>query len=278
MSTRSVDRKPDRTTLWAVVIIGFLVGFAFWSKGVFSGKTDTTVPVPELVARQATVEELRHAAQAQGVCYGWTLADGFHVGRSSVGSNVGDGSAVDHQPSCPRWVQVRATVYYTDETSEASDSATVEITSSPDMSAQLPTSAALDRLGLDEGAFVDSPDDAILLAAMALPLLVHEAGLAAAVPRRTTAATAAPGAPLDEVGNDLWRSRWLPLATAMVLIVLAGAGLVVGWLRRGGPRDKPEPAHPPDAVLSGAKGTGQVRPSVARRKARRSRRRRARRS
>jgi len=235
MSKDIDDWGPVRkTVLWVVVIAG-IVGFSLWSEGVFSGSAEmsTTVPAPELAARQATVAELQHAAQAQGVCYGWALVDGLGVvSNVSEGSNLGDGTAIYQEPSCPRWVQVRATIYYTDELSELSDSAAVEIVSSSDLTAQLPTAAALDRLGLDEGAFVDSPDDAILLAAMALPLLVHEAGLAAAVPRRVAAATAAPSAPLDEAGNDLWRSRWLPLVVAMVLMVLAGAGLAAGWLLR----------------------------------------------
>ncbi|HET8658095.1 MAG TPA: hypothetical protein VFM55_03755 [Micromonosporaceae bacterium] len=196
--------------------------------------------MPAVVARQATVAELKHAAQAQGVCYGWALVDGLGVTSNvSEGSSVGDGVPVYNQPSCPRWVQVRATIYYTSALSEAPDSAAVEIVSSADLAAQLPTTAALRRFGLDADVFVDDPDDAVLRAAMVLPLLLHEAGLAVAVPRRTAAPgapldTAASGAPLDEVGSDLWRSRWLPLLTAIVLIVLAGAGFVAGWRQRRG--------------------------------------------
>jgi hypothetical protein len=210
-----------------VAVIAICVGF-----GVFNSDSDTTVPAPAAIERADTVPILAQATASQGICYGWRLESRFDS-VVSEGSNLGDGVPVVDDPSCPRWIQVTASVRYTPESSELEDHATVDVTGSPDIDrADLyAVENGLRRFGLDSDVFVDDPGWAICRAAVALPLLVAEAGVA----QPAAAPTGSPGAtvtPLPDAGSDLWRARWGFLLAAAGLLLLAGALVTVGVVQR----------------------------------------------
>ncbi|MEV6706165.1 hypothetical protein [Micromonospora wenchangensis] len=193
----------------------------------------TTVPGPAADERADTVPLLVQAAESQGICYGWRLerSSGAEV---SVGSNLGDGVPVTGDARCPRWVEVRARIMYTSSSSESNDWATVTVSGSDDLDrADLwAVDAGLDRFGLDTDTFVDDPGWAICRAAVTLPLLVAEAGVAppAATP---SADPAAPAGALPDAGNDFWRDRWGWLLATAGLLLVAALLITVGFVQRG---------------------------------------------
>ncbi|WP_406601172.1 hypothetical protein [Micromonospora yasonensis] len=195
-----------------------------------TGDSDISVPAPAADERADTVPLLQSAATSQGICYGWRLMDGYEV--VSVGSNAGDGTAVEEAPGCPRWIEVYADVTYTSESSEANDFATVQVKGSGDLElADLyRIEAGLARFGLDEGTFVDDPGWAVTRAATTLPLLAVEAGLAE--PAAPTAGPTAAVAPLPDAGSDFWRDRWLWLLATLGILVLAALFVTVGVRQR----------------------------------------------
>ncbi|MEU5944094.1 hypothetical protein ABZ793_00850 [Micromonospora sp. NPDC047465] len=201
---------------------------------VNSGSGDDDVPSPTAQERADTVPILQRSADSQGICYGWVLQDYFSYSDPlSVGSNLGDGVAVEENPACPRWVQVDARVAYTSESSESNDFARIDVTGSADISTSqlFRIEDGLTRFGLTEDVFIDDPGWAITRAAVTLPLLAVEAGLVE--PAATPAADAATPAPLSDAGNDLWRDRWGYLLAALGLLLLTGLLVAVGlWQRR----------------------------------------------
>jgi hypothetical protein len=205
----------------AVLVISIVIGFLFDSD-------DSTAPGPTATEVADTVAVLAKAAEAQDICYGWRL----HVGTTvvSVGSNLGDGLAVDEDPArCPRWANVIAQVVWTPESSELEDFATIRVVSTEkgvDLLAD-----RLARFGLDEAAFIDEPGWATMRAAVVLPLLMAEADLAPPAPVSTASPTAAPP-PLPDAGSDLWRDRWGYFVAAAVLLLVAGLFVLAGWRRR----------------------------------------------
>ncbi|QDY11373.1 hypothetical protein FJK98_00755 [Micromonospora sp. HM134] len=193
----------------------------------------TAVPAPAADERADTVPLLAQAATSQGICYGWRLEKSYDS-TVSVGSNLGDGVAVSEDARCPRWVEARARITYTAESSESSDSAYVTVVGSPDLApADLASvQAGLTRFGLEEDVFVDDPGWAICRAAVALPLLVAEAGVASPAPT-PTADPGATAAPLPDAGSDFWRDRWGSLLAAAGLLLVAALLLTVGFVQRG---------------------------------------------
>jgi hypothetical protein len=189
--------------------------------GGTGGEDASSAPAPA----DATVAELARAADAQHICYGWRLSGA----AASQGSNLGAGLAVDSDPGrCPRWVELRARVVWTPESSESEDWAIRELVGSADLASSLPDGSALDRVGVTENALVDDPAETVLLGVLALPLLVTERGIAPPVPLATSAATPDPAA-LTDPGSDFWRDRQGILAVAVGLIVVAVGVLGVGW-------------------------------------------------
>ncbi|WP_431916910.1 hypothetical protein [Micromonospora wenchangensis] len=235
MTTAKQPAKAEQNAgAWVVWIVLGLVVVCCVGSSLFnrdSGGTD--VPAPAADERADTVPLLAQATASQGICYGWWLEESFRS-PVSVGSNLGDGVAVEEDDRCPRWVQVRARVTYTAESSESSDSAFVTVTGSGDFSqADLyAVQNGLARFGLHEDVFVDDPGWAICRAAVALPLLVAETG--AAPPAATpTADPAAATAPLPDAGSDFWRDRWGSLLAAAGLLLVAVLLITVGFVQRG---------------------------------------------
>ncbi|MEU5721135.1 hypothetical protein [Micromonospora sp. NPDC047738] len=235
--TRPAQAKPPakgkshgwQAALGAAVLLG-AVGLCVVG-AVSGGSDDLSVPAPATDERTDTVPILRDAFASQGICYGWRLTDGYDV--VSVGSNLGDGTAVGDAPGCPRWIEVSADITYTSESSEANDSAWIRVRGSDDLGlADLQAvETGLGRFELDEDAFVDDPGWAITRAATTLPLLAAEAGLAgpAATP---SADPAAPASPLPSAGDDFWRDRWGWLLAAVALLLLAALFITVGVVQR----------------------------------------------
>lgn len=225
------------TTIWVVAVVVILCGVSVFGS---SGYAIEPVPGPDKTEADDTVTILRRAAEAQDVCYGWRLQD--RAGVVSVGSNLGDGMAVDEDPlSCPRWVEVVAKVIYTPESSEALDTATVWVESSPNL--PVPDVVEFDRFGLDSQAFIDEPGWSITRAAVILPLLLVEAGTVPAVPVPTDAAEAAPPA-LPAGGSDFLRDRWGYLLAAVLLLLVTGLMVAIGWVLRRTERARMSMARP----------------------------------
>ncbi|WP_434971414.1 hypothetical protein [Micromonospora peucetia] len=198
---------------------------------------DNVLP-PTAQERGDTVPILQRSSASQGICYGWVLQDFYEYTDLSVGSNLGEGVAVEENASCPRWVQVVAKVAYTSESSESNDFARITVEASDDVSltARYQMESGLERLGLTEDAFVDEPGWAVTRAAVSLPLLAAEAGLVEPAP--TPAPGAANPAPLPEAGNDLWRDRWGYLLAVAGLLLFTALLFAVGFWQRGRQRRK----------------------------------------
>jgi len=204
-----------------IVVVGCVAGS--YALGGGFGDDSTTVPGPTRTETADTVAILGKAADKQGICYGWRLEDDAWRGDVvSEGSNLGAGMAVDSDPSrCPRWVQVIARVNYTSASSEAEDSASIEVESTEEDTNLFQVEHGLNRLGLNDEAFIDEPGWAVTRAAVSLPLLMAEQGEVPAAPVSTDAPAAAPSR-LPDPGPDLWRDRWgyLLAGAAMLLVTV----------------------------------------------------------
>jgi hypothetical protein len=219
----------DKGKAWgAVLVCGLIVATMVFFTLTGDNDGSTVVPAPEPAARTETVARLAQASAAQNICYGWRLQSS--QGLVSAGSNLGDGATVDGDPvRCPTWIEIQAWVRYTDESSESPDTAAVGVAHSAGIAA--PSGRLLERFGLDDNAFIDDPAWAICQAAMLLPLLAAEAGLAEPVPEAATGPQAEP-APLPEAGSDFWRARWISFAIAGFLLLLAGTLLLIARTER----------------------------------------------
>ncbi|MEU4565984.1 hypothetical protein [Micromonospora sp. NPDC023956] len=232
MAGATPAKKASSTAgaVWAVVITVVVVGACVLPAILNRGSTDF-VPAPNTTERTDTVVVLKRATEAQDVCYGWVLEE---VGRTvSVGSNLGEGTPVD-DPRCLRWVQVVANVNWTSESSESNDYAFVDVVGSRDFdrSDLFVVEQGLKRFGLDDKAFVDEPGWATTRAAVVLPLLLAEQGLADPAPVATAAPDAA-AAPLPGTSSDLWRDRWGYFAAVAGLLLVTAILLTVGFVQRG---------------------------------------------
>ncbi|WP_247658363.1 hypothetical protein [Micromonospora sp. U56] len=242
--------KSAEIPVWkqALIWAGLLGTVAACTVGAIVNGDDgsDTVPPPTAQERGDTVPILQRSTASQGVCYGWELKDYFGYGDPvSVGSNLGDGVAVEDNPACPRWLQVSVRIYYPSESSESDDNAYVDVNGSSGFSAAelLRIANGLGRLGVTEKVFIDDPGWAVTRAAVMLPLLAVEAG--AVEPAATPAPAAAEPSPLPEPGSDLWRDRWGYLLAAGGLLLVTGLLVTVGVVQRrrqrrgGGPAKRP---------------------------------------
>lgn len=221
-----------------VLVVACCVGsvvYPSWNT-VFGNDRSNKVPPPTAQERAGTVPILAQSAAGQGLCYGWVLKDYWEYGDDviSAGSNLGDGVRVEEHPSCPRWVQVAATVRYVSESSESNDTAAVEVTGSPDLdtAALWQMQRGLERFGLTDEVFVDDPGWATTRAAVMLPLLAAEAGLVPPAAAAATPPVAASPSPLPDTGSDLLRDRWGYLVAVVGLLLLAGLFVTVGVVQR----------------------------------------------
>ncbi|GAB2944175.1 hypothetical protein GCM10027280_36150 [Micromonospora polyrhachis] len=226
---------------WGLVVTAVIVAVVVLVAQ--SGDDDLNVPPPTATERADTVAILERASKAQNICYGWRLVEGYSSDAISVGSNLGDNVPVDEDPArCPRWIRVRATVTYTSESSESNDYASIWVDGSDDLSISgFPT--GLQRLGLDDDVFIDDPGWATARAAVFLPLLAAEQGLAPPVPLATaapdgTGASSAP-TPLPDAGSDFLRDRWPYLLGAVAFLLVSALLVTIGLVQRSRHGNRP---------------------------------------
>nr|WP_307854621.1 hypothetical protein [Micromonospora sp. C31] len=193
----------------------------------------TVVPPPTATERTDTVPLLARAAESQGICYGWQLEERY-AAVVNVGSNLGDGVSVEDDPACPRWVRVVGDIRYTAQSSESEDHAYVTVEGSADFRpADLRAVARnLERFGLTGDVFLDDPGWAITRAAVSLPLLVAEQGLADPAPVATAEPSTPPTA-LPDAGSDFWRDRWGYVLAVAGLLLVTGLLVAAGCWQRG---------------------------------------------
>ncbi|WP_425412621.1 hypothetical protein [Micromonospora halophytica] len=238
--------------MWLTVglVVAGCVGVGIVNGG---GDSDKVSP-PTAQERDDTVAVLARSSASQGVCYGWELKDYFGYGDPvSVGSNLGNGVAVEDNPSCPRWLQVSVRIYYPSESSDSDDNAYVDVNGSSDFSSTelLRIANGLERLGVTEKVFVDDPGWAATRAAVMLPLLAVEAG--AVEPAATPAPAAAQPSPLPDPGSDLWRDRWGYLLAAGGLLLVTALLITVGVVQRRRQRRGVVPAQRAGAATAASR-------------------------
>ncbi|SCL59400.1 hypothetical protein GA0070606_3094 [Micromonospora citrea] len=217
-----------------VVVVGCCVA------GALNYDDSTVVPPPTATERADTVAILARAAQSQGFCYGWQLED-QHDDVVSVGSNLGDGVSVEDNPACPRWVRVNGNVHYAPMISNSSGYAFFSVSGpiglsakwriEEVLSAERKIEERLERFGLTEDVLFDDPGWAVTRAAVTLPLLVAELGIAGPAPAATEAPATSPPA-LPDAGSDLWRDRWGYLLGVAGLLLLTALFVAIGLWQR----------------------------------------------
>lgn len=182
---------------------------------LYDGEPIPTLTQPDRENLQGNLAKLEQ--QYGGVCFGWQLID-----ASSGNTQEGSSKGADIPASnCPRWARAVVKVGYTSESSEAQDGADVYVEASPDLkSASLIGGSEFDRLGIDPGAMVDDPVATTGHAALAVPLLLVEAGDLPAIeaaPAGTTPQLA--NLPSDSGDSDFPIFR-------VLLVILLGLGSV----------------------------------------------------
>ena len=179
---------------------------------------------------------LAEATAAQGVCYGWDVQvdDQVSGASESVGSDRGAGIPVDTS-SCSEYVRLDVYITWTSESSEAEDSASYDLASSPGG----PDRSDLDSLGLDWGGLTgDDPDVVIGNAVSALPLLAADKGMTDGIEAAPATGDAPADASLtDDPGSDWWRRNGGTVLWGVGLL-LAG-GVFAWWVFRSRPRRSP---------------------------------------
>lgn len=186
---------------------------------------------------------LAEAYTDQNVCYGWqvSVSDPIAGLSESVGSNFGAGKPVS-SGSCQATVEFTADITYTSESSEAEDSSSYGVTSTPSGV----TRAGLDDLGIDFGGLTgEDPDVAIGQAVTALPLLAADAGIANPIEAAPATGEAPADAQLtDNPGSDWWRNQGGMVMWAA--IVMAAGGVFAWWVLRTDRRRRARrrPAYP----------------------------------
>ncbi len=183
------------------------------------------LPILETADANELANALAEATEDQDVCYGWKVtvydygggADGVDQGSSrGVGTT---GTTAD----CPRWVIFEATVTYTSASSESEDSASFTIRSNIPAA---PTSSDLRSTGISEKGLLGSSDDQVVAnAALLLPALMAEQGLAEPISLEpNTQALPASDRATGTPGSDWMRKYGAALAVAALTLVGG-----VGW-------------------------------------------------
>jgi hypothetical protein len=178
------------------------------------------------------------ATQVQGVCYGVVL-DVIDPSGQWGGTYVVSSAGVDVPPAadCKGTVELRATIAYASEYSEASDTADWVVSSSLGG----PTAADLARNGLSAPALLDDAksEQVLLNAALSLPRLTAEAvdDVPPLVLTPATEALPADAHATDRPGSDRLRQN-SPQVVLLGLVALASLAWAVSILRR------PRPPHP----------------------------------
>ncbi|HZB50856.1 MAG TPA: hypothetical protein VE547_17345 [Mycobacteriales bacterium] len=209
---------------------------------------------------------LAEASAVQGVCYGWTVDLQDDSGGPSgidAGSDRGVGRPPSQIPECRRYLEVRAVVRWTAETSDAEDSGgfTVDSIGIDDPPTESDVRSVLDFEGSD--LVKDDGDVLLYQAVAALPRLLADRG---AVPSLTLAPAPTPppagSRPTGSALPDWMRQRAGLLALGGLLLGFAVAGVAVGGVLRGAERRRaadaaaPRRPHPELRLHGAAAGAG----------------------
>ena len=199
----------------------------------------SAMAVPVLEEGDATelANQLAEATEAQGVCYGWSVAVEDQTGGPSgvdEGSNLGPDVPVPAQdPACERRVVLQGQVVYTCESCEAEDASVADVQASFPAA---PTLADVEALGFDDAALKNDDGDTVLVNMVgALPLLTASDPSVEPVPFETEGA-ARPG-PDDVPTGRPSTPDWLrdsAGALALCAALILGGLLWFVKLRRDG--------------------------------------------
>ncbi|MFC5286885.1 hypothetical protein ACFPM7_07460 [Actinokineospora guangxiensis] len=185
-----------------VLVIGLPVFFAGLDEGWFesSGDSDMTITTPTQQEAADLVAQLAEAEKAHGICYGWRLKDlNDHQSDEPLSQGSSRGVGVEAR-TCERWAQVEVDIDYASPSSSLEDSAYVRVNTSTDLDPNAPSTVDLDRMGVSTQAAIDDPAAAVGMGALAVPLLMVEAGVAEALP--LPEATGAPATAISRPGSD----------------------------------------------------------------------------
>lgn len=230
------EQQQRRAGAWvAVLIVAAIIAAGVW---LFSDSADSGdfvdedsdlysaqafyggSSIPNFSARdeQRLSEALAQLEDTYGSCFGWTLTDGA-TGNVQFGSSRGPDTRAT---TCSSWAEVRVAVGYTSVNSADYDAADISVATSADLDeAASITRENFVELGIDADTLIADPVGATGHAALALPLLLIQAGALQPVeqPPRQAGPSNPPRA-LPE-SDDLG----FPVGTTLLLVAL-GAGAV----------------------------------------------------
>lgn len=227
------EKKKSKWAYWLVplMIIGAIVlGMA--EEGAFdSNDNDTTVPAPSGPDTADLVNRLAEAEKAHGICYGWELDDStYSTGSDDLVSMGSSRGANVSARECTDWVVLTVGVDYTSASSESDDSASIDVDRSDSLAGKAPYSSDLERMGVTREAAINDPAATAGLGALALPLLMVEAGVAEPLPVAT--ASAEPATPIGHPGSDFVGNHSGALIALSIIGGLALLCLIVGLIIR----------------------------------------------
>lgn len=187
------------------------------------------VPILDPVDAEDLARELAEATTVQGICYGWQVTvrdDSGTYSGTDVGSSLGAGLNAAGDRLCPRFIVFRADIHYTAESSESEDSASFLVFANVGGG---PDDRDLRRVGVTESSLLGSKDDLGLInAVQALPALVAEKRLAAAVPAAPTEGTIpAADRPTNRPDSD-WARAYGEFLGISAVLFFGGLGWA-GW-------------------------------------------------
>jgi hypothetical protein len=155
-----------------------VVALAAWATLVLGAAPAGALPILEPADANELAQALAEATEDQDVCYGWEV-EVTDYGGGADGIDQGSSLGVGPTPitsQCTRWVIFEASLVYTSASSESEDSASFTIRSNVP---NPPTSVDLRSNGISEGGLLGDNDDQVVAnAALLLPALMAEKGLA----------------------------------------------------------------------------------------------------
>jgi hypothetical protein len=187
--------------------------------------------VPILDAADATelAQALAEATEDQDVCYGWEVTVNDYGGSASgvdEGSSLGVGpTAIETE--CERYVVFEATVIYTSQASEAEDTAGFDVRSNIPGA---PTAGDLREAGISTGGLLGGSDDQVVAnAALLLPALVAEKGLAPPITLEANTQALPSGDRATGTPGSDWLRKYGAAAGMAALVLFGGLGWA-GWI------------------------------------------------
>ena len=213
--------------LIVLVLIGLGVVLGGMEEGWFdSTDTDTSIPAPTSQEAADLVTRLAEAEKAHGICYGWSLRE-YPDTVISEGSSRGAGVKAS---TCARWVALDIAIDYASPSSDASDSAYIDVQKSDDLVGEIPYSTELDHMGITTDAALNDPTATIGLGALALPLLMVEQGVVEPLP--LTEASGEPATAITRPGSDFVGNHSGALIAFGIIGGIAVLSLIIGLIVR----------------------------------------------